>query len=223
MSIFDLADDMGQRHSQESGIFHLTTNARGRISWLTFPGVPEILIDNLCMTRHVCGAKIHAFNVLPDHMHIILSSGALGVSRFMHSFKRNSSKDVRYHLVGEQDQSAMNSAGNRTSATEYADTRTSATESLSNHIRLDSPNQAIRSRGSETPARATEDVRAVFTGWQAGFHDERIRDPRQLEAALNYVRENASRHHLVRELMDWPWSSLHFQDRIDPTDVWDWL
>jgi len=51
----------------------------------------------------------------------------------------------------------------------------------------------------------------AFTGWQEGFHDERIWDEDQLRAAQRYVQENAMRHHLVEEPEDWPWTSLHFE------------
>jgi putative transposase len=56
--------------------------------------------------------------------------------------------------------------------------------------------------------------------WQNGFHDELIRDGRQRSAALSYVHGNAVKHGFVTEIPDWPWTSLHFQDRVDPMEVW---
>lgn len=86
---------MSQRHGAQHGIFHVTTNAAKKIPWMTMDGVPEIIIDNLMMTRNVHCAHVHAFCILPDHMHIILTPGKKGLSAFVHSFKRNSSKDIR--------------------------------------------------------------------------------------------------------------------------------
>ncbi len=86
---------MSQRHGAQHGIFHVTTNAAKKNPWLTMDGVPNVIIDNLMMTRNVHRAQVHAFCILPDHMHIILTPGEKGLSSFIHSFKRNSSKDIR--------------------------------------------------------------------------------------------------------------------------------
>src|SRR5438876_1175256 len=60
----------------------------------------------------------------------------------------------------------------------------------------------------------------VFHGWQHGFHDERIHTDEQRDHALNYVRENALRHGLVKHPNQWPWSSLRFPELIDETEPW---
>lgn len=82
---------MSQRHAiQEGATFHITTNTRRKIPWLTAEGIPRIVIDNLVMTRNIQRAEIFAFCILPDHMHILIRPGEQGLSKFMHSFKRNS-------------------------------------------------------------------------------------------------------------------------------------
>jgi len=86
---------MTQKHISQHGTFHVTTNARGRIGWCTLPGIPEIMIDNLVMTRNIHGAQVFAFCILPDHVHMVMSPGKRGLSAFMQSFKLNSSRDVR--------------------------------------------------------------------------------------------------------------------------------
>lgn len=53
-----------------------------------------MLIDDLFMTRNVYNAAVYAFCILPDHMHILVGAGEKGLSRFMHSFRRNASRDV---------------------------------------------------------------------------------------------------------------------------------
>jgi hypothetical protein len=56
--------------------------------------------------------------------------------------------------------------------------------------------------------------------WQSGFYDEWIRDERQQSAAIAYVQGNGMKHGLVKEIMDWPWSSLHYPERMDPLELW---
>ncbi len=51
--------------------------------------------------------------------------------------------------------------------------------------------------------------------WQKGYYDRRIRDARQFSAAFHYIEHNAFHHDLVKNVGDWPWSSLHFPRPID--------
>lgn len=172
---------MPQKRVVQEGTFHTTTNAKDRIPWCTLPGIPEILIDNLCMTRSLHGAELFAFCILPDHMHIVVRPGPKGLSRFMQSFKSNSMLDVR-RLLG-----LSPAAGSRDSRLRYQP------ESLPPYDE-------------------------IF--WQAGFHDERLRNNTQRGNALVYVKHNAFRHGLVPEPVDWPWTSLHFSERIDKPEPW---
>ena len=97
---------MTQRHFEQKGIFHVTTNAKQKIPWLTWKNVPETLIDKLHMTRNMQKAAIYAFCILPNHMHIIVRPGEKGLSAFMHSFKRNAMKDIRSFRSGRSRSSA---------------------------------------------------------------------------------------------------------------------
>ena len=72
----------------------MTTNAKQKIPWLTWTGVPEILINNLWMTRNLYHAEVYAFCILPDHMHVVLRPGEKGLSRFIQSFKSHSMKNI---------------------------------------------------------------------------------------------------------------------------------
>jgi putative transposase len=89
---------MAQKHYAQQGIFHVTTNTHERISWCTAKGVPEIIIDNLIMTRHLYQARLYAFCILPDHIHLILSPGEQGLSKWMQSFKSHSMVEIRQYM-----------------------------------------------------------------------------------------------------------------------------
>ncbi len=93
---------MAQQHTMQEGLFLVTTNAKRRVPWLTMPGVPEVLIWNLAFERDLFGARLYAFNILPNHMHIILNPGERGISKFMQSFKTNSMKKIRYFLSSDE-------------------------------------------------------------------------------------------------------------------------
>ncbi len=153
---------MSQIHREQFGIFHITTNTVISNSWCTWNGVPQCLIDHLCRARDLYHAELYAFCILPNHVHIILSPGPKGLSRFMQAFKSNSVKYLRKQHVAQ----------------------------------------------------------AKEIGWQENFYDERIRDEQQRSNALAYVQGNAMKHGLVQEILDWPWTSLHFPSKLDLLDIW---
>lgn len=63
-------------------------------------------------------------------------------------------------------------------------------------------------------------LKAKQIGWQENFYDERIRDGAQRSTALAYVQGNGMKHGLVQNILDWPWTSLHFPSVLDPMDIW---
>ena len=90
---------MGQQHELQEGTFHITTNARGRVPWLTLPGVPELIILNLHWTKILYEAKVYAFCVLPNHFHMVIRiPEGRSMSRFVQSFKSNSARDIGEYL-----------------------------------------------------------------------------------------------------------------------------
>lgn len=79
--------------------------------------------------------------------------------------------------------------------------------------------QAFKSNSMKI-LRKNYDMQAKSFRWQAGFYDRRIRSARQRSAAIGYVQGNAMKHRLVHEVMDWPWTSLHFPSVIDLAELW---
>ncbi len=162
-----------------------------------------MIIDNLRMTRNMQDAKLYAFCILPDHMHILLSPGTKGLSAFVHSFKRNTMRDVRkffaYETATDSPCQLLPAAEVRNLRTVYGSGRYGSS-AAGNNDRIE--------------------VDDWIVGWQKSFHDERIRDARQCSTAFGYIQGNGMKHGLVAEIEDWPWSSLHFPEIIDPCDVW---
>ncbi|MFA7682017.1 MAG: transposase [Candidatus Peribacteraceae bacterium] len=225
---------MTKQRILQQGTFHVTTNTKNKLPWCTWPGVPEILIDNLVMTRNLQKAELFAFCILPDHMHLVLRPGPDGLSAFMHSFKRNSSKDIRCFLdrsdnsSGKRTRATVGDVGNRTRATvgdmnNPQGNRTRAAENGMNCLptcnrdsnTIDINDSKTRSRGSDTPA-----IDHQFSGWHNGFHDELIRDGTQRANALSYVQYNAFKHNLTKDPDAWPWSSLQFISLLDEMEIW---
>jgi REP element-mobilizing transposase RayT len=192
---------MSQKHYSQNGVFHVTTNTKNKVPWLTENDIPQMLIDNLVMTRNQHQAKVFAFCILPDHMHILLEPGEKGLSAFMHSFKRNSAINANI----------LCSAGSHSRAYKGSHSRSYRRPcSCTSH--------ACNDAGVCEPRLREHVIENVY--WQPGYHDERIRDSRQRKNAIGYIQYNATRHGLVKNIDDWPWTSLHFSHLLDPMEVW---
>lgn len=185
-------------------MFHITTNTFERIPWCTIGEIPEMIMDNLVMTRNIQHAKLYAFCVLPDHLHIVMSPGEKGMSAFMHSFKRNTMRDIRRLLPSnEVFPDTVAEVRNFRASEEYY-----ISGKPKNRGRYGS-SATVAGRMIETKAR-----------WQRSFHDERIRNLSQCSAAIAYVQGNAMKHGLTSDLLSWPWTSLHFPELLDPMEIW---
>lgn len=91
---------MPQIHRQQFGLFHVTTKTQDNIPWCIQSGVPEHLINTLVLARNMHKAKLHAFCILPNHIHVLVSTGEKGLSKFMQAFKSNSVKELRQRPDG---------------------------------------------------------------------------------------------------------------------------
>lgn len=45
--------------------------------------------------------------------------------------------------------------------------------------------------------------------WQPRFWEHTIRDARDLTMHMDYIHANPLKHGLVKQVVDWPWSSFH--------------
>ena len=194
---------MTQWHRIQDGVFLVTTNAQEREPWCVNRGVPEIIISTLELVKRIQRAKVYAFCILPDHMHIILEPGERGLSAFMKSFKENSSREIRRYRKRSIDALSF-LHGNAVPPVVSGDVDVSADDIGVENTATNKPLTIARKYGG-----------GVFTGWQHGFHAQRIAQDDHLKNALRYVERNACRHHLVRSAKDWPWTSLHFGEAID--------
>ena len=131
----------------------------------------------------------------------MLNPGEQGISKFMHSFKKNVTRDVQ-NFLGRSDF--------RIAATDYI----AATDPIprSDSSDIVTASNPSRSGGSKTAA--------TIIGWRKGFYDERIQTSHQRSAALHYVQGNAMKHGYVSEAALWPWTSLHFERLLDRLEQW---
>ena len=194
---------MPQWHRIQYGMFHVTTNTQDKEAWCVFGHTPCIIINNLILTKRIQGAKIYAFCILPDHMHIILEPGQRGLSAFMKSFKENSSRDIRRYR--------QNVSADAGVCAEIPTQHMLCADIKLPCVCAEKPTQHVLCADPKTPIQYA----GVFHGWQHGFHATPIQTIDHYNGTLRYVECNASRHGLARTPKDWPWTSLHFRNSID--------
>jgi putative transposase len=74
--------------------------------------------------------------------------------------------------------------------------------------------------GVERNRSASKRVKGEAGLWQRRFWERLIRDKTELEAALRYVVANPVKHGLVRQAVDWPYSSVHRDIRAGHLPPW---
>lgn len=175
------------------------------------PDVPPIIIENLKKTREAQPAYIYAFCILPNHMHLLLSPFTKGISKFMQSFKSNVVKDVRAFLASQRPGiAAAEEKRPGVGAAEKKQDRTVVAGKEQSEIVV-----AVEKYGVGAAGEKFYDI-----AWQQGYYDERIQTSRQRSNTVHYITGNAMKHRLVNDIMKWPWTSLHFQEMLDPMEVW---
>jgi len=65
--------------------------------------------------------------------------------------------------------------------------------------------------------RVDDKVSATMSAirWKKGFFVREISGERQWDATMSYVQRNGVRHGLASDVSRWPWSSLHYREKID--------
>lgn len=197
----------------QHGLFLITSNARDREPWCVFQSIPEMIIMNLLLTKRIQGAKLYAFCILPDHMHLIIRPGKRGISQFMQSFKMNSAREIRRYRKRTADVTwGKIISVDLTSYCEDDDDFDPDSNGESAFA------VAVKRLSQNLPTAEQISLQGcgVFRGWQHGFHDRLIHNDEERAKAMRYVENNAARHRLVPSPARWSWTSLNFQHVIDP-------
>ena len=74
--------------------------------------------------------------------------------------------------------------------------------------------------GVERNRSASKRVKGEAGLWQRRYWERLIRDEAELEAALRYVVANPVKHGLMRQAVDWPYSSVHRDIRAGHLPPW---
>ena len=69
-----------------------------------------------------------------------------------------------------------------------------------------------------SPGRRRKRYRGL---WQPRFWEHTIRDAKDFKLHLDYIHVNPLKHGLVRNVIDWPWSSFHRYVRLGEYQA-DW-
>lgn len=89
--------------------YFITTPIAHFIPLFRKPELRHLLIENLDFYRSKYVCQIHAYVIMPDHIHLIVNmQNCVGtISDFMRDFKRSTAKQIWRHLAKKEDQCLM--------------------------------------------------------------------------------------------------------------------
>ena len=143
----------------------------------------QIIIDNLNFYRQKFNFKLVAYAILPWHLHLILtlSKKCNDISKVMRAMKSHSARQIIDYI---------NHAGRRGPLTSPSKGR------------LGQGTQATH--GGYPHRRMSEQKYRI---WQLSFYDFNIYSDRKLHQKVDYVNNNAVKHGLVCDPVDYKYSS----------------
>jgi len=182
----------------------------------------QIIIDNLDFYRNKFDFKLIAYAVLPWHLHLILmlSRRFNDISKVMQDFKKFTAIQIVQQLISDRriDLLQLFSLTGRIEdypATlgrrRYAGSEDPAVPAESVEYRPATGTPRSSDRGSKKPARS-EDLavplrRRKYQIWLPDNYDFNIYSYEKLEQKVGYVNNNAVKHGLVNDPIDWKFCS----------------
>ena len=163
----------------------------------------ELFIDNLRLCKGLKGFRLYAFNVIFDHIHLLLQTGEkYNISQVIFSIKKQFSHDVN-RIIGKNKSYANINEGEQTFVRLHGD-EIAVVNKYQNAVQK-LHKEFIKKQGYTQ-------INTPLFRWQKSFHDHVIRGENDFNYHYNYTVNNHAKHGLPD---DWPYTSEHFMDMID--------
>ncbi|MGB2868381.1 MAG: transposase [Bacteroidota bacterium] len=208
-----------KRFYEPEATYFITSVTHRRCRFFIEPILAELFVQDLWFAVELKQLDLYGYTVLPNHVHLLFEPlGEPNCSEIMRSLKTNFSRDANDILLGRMDHLPKQSAGDVVPAQLGGDV---APMQPAGDVAPMQPAGDVAPR----PLRRYEEhwintVPPLYRRfiqnnrsnlknkpfrWQKSFHDHIIRDERDYDNHLEYIYENAVRHHLVIEPEDYPW------------------
>ena len=89
-----------KNYNIEEGLYFVTTVLRDFTPLFEKRDVVAIALDSLDFMRRKRGLKIYAYVIMPDHIHLVVSTDATDISTIVGHFKRYTSRLIARYLKG---------------------------------------------------------------------------------------------------------------------------
>jgi len=188
-----------KRYYVSGAIYSVTITTQNRWPYFREPIFCELLIENLKLAKQLKGFKLLAFNILFDHLHLLIQpDDQYNISKVMQFLKRHFSRDINYILSPE---GAIRESRLRPGDYYYL---AKVINQHDNKIK-EYKNQFIEKYGQN------QNHFPKFQ-WQKSFYDHIIRGTQDLTNHYHYTVYNFLKHKLPD---DWLYTSLNYKDLID--------
>ncbi len=186
-----------KRIYSDGAIYSITTITKERYPYFENSLYVELFIENLKLCKILKDFRIHAFNVLYDHVHLLIEPGErYNISQIMQAVKKGFARDINYVFNFNK---YSNVVQNQESA--IAQSRFLWEEYYGYLQRLK------HSVGS------IESVVRPFQ-WHKSFHDHIIRNEKDYDYHYSYIVENHLKHYESGYPEDYKYTSLKYAEIV---------
>ena len=163
---------MPKRIYIKNAAYLLTTNCQGRFPFFKEDIFCNILIDNIAICQKLKPFELIGFKINPDHNHLIIQpTGDYNISQIMQNIKRITSDHINQLISFKEKE-------HRYQVLKWND-------------KLKIYNKMFQRKYNYKGIHGFPRFQ-----WQAGFDDQRVREPEQLQAYMLYLGKQADKHNL---------------------------
>jgi len=191
------------------GLGHLhfiTFSCHQRVPLLSTVAARNLFVDALGKMRERHGFLLVGYVVMPEHVHLLISEPALGTpSTVLQALKQRVSRDLRG--MRDPQRPIRNYDGWGTHLKEL----TTHGKELTHYAELEESKipRATTARGAPT-LRSVGELRRF---WQPRFYDFNVHSAEKRREKLAYMHFNPVKRGLVKDPLEWIWSSWSFYEK----------
>jgi len=173
--------DSQKRIIEDDYIYFVTSKTNNNFPYFDEPILCDLCIEELRLCKQLKQFELYAFCLLPDHFHILFKlHKEFDISKVMHCFKRNFSRDANKIIEGEVPQPRRRIKPPYETVGEHMDAR-------------------LHEWKIEFAKKYKHNHKMSKFQWKRSFHDHAIRDGSDFEHHFNYTQYNFDKHALPKD------------------------
>jgi len=193
----------------EGGIYFVTVRTFKSRKIFINPEACRLFVEVLDFCHKKMQFELFGYVILTNHIHLLIRPDDKNdISKIMHSLKGN----FAFKFLRQQ----RNHKGSVAADVQEIDVAADIQQCVSQiPPDIDHPGAAdVQATDAGEPSWFTGQIKKririrIYPVWQKSFHDRVVRSDKELYNKLRYIDFNPVKHGLVKDSIDWPFSSFH--------------